>query len=77
VSTDSSSLAYCVVAATIAKMEQGDQADMAEFFNFAAASMPEENNIQFDLAGAFTTSEMLGSLTETCPVHPEDNKYAS
>lgn len=55
-------------------MDHDAQPDMAEFFNFAAASMPEESN-QLNLAGAFSSSEVLNSVIVTCPVHPEGTKY--
>jgi hypothetical protein len=57
------------------QMDHDAQPDMAEFFNFAAASMPEESS-QLNLAGAFSSSDVLNSVMAPCPVHPEGTKYA-
>lgn len=61
-------------------MEPDLQPDMAEFFNFAAASMPEENG-QLDVPIAFTSADVFDPVaathtTHTCPVHPEGTEYA-
>jgi len=60
-------------------MDQDHQPDMAEFFNFAAASMPDENG-QLDVAIPLTTSDMFDPLVATqaahnCPVHPDGIEY--
>lgn len=52
------------------KMEHDQQPDIGEYFNFAAASLPEEDS-QLDVTAAFSTSDMLNSATRTCPAHPE------
>jgi len=60
-------------------MDQDHQPDMAEFFNFAAASMPDENG-QLDVAVPSTTSDMFDPVVVTqaahnCPVHPDGIEY--
>jgi len=54
-------------------MDHDVEPDMTDYFNFAEAAIPEEND-QIDLDCVFSSPAIVDSATGTCPAHPEGSE---